>query len=44
VEGEGQAREVTGKLERFLNSGGSRGEAFYARPDNKGATVTIKEE
>ncbi len=43
VEGEGQAREVMGKLERFLNSGGRRGEAFYARPDNKGAIVTIKE-
>jgi beta-ribofuranosylaminobenzene 5'-phosphate synthase len=43
VEGEGQAREVTGKLERFLNSGGRRGEAFYVRPDNKGAIVTIKE-
>jgi beta-RFAP synthase len=44
VEGEEQAQTLTGKLERFLNSRGRIGEAFYARPDNKGAVVTVGEE
>jgi len=44
VEGEDQAKEVAGKLEAFLNSGGRSGEAFYAGPDNKGAVVTIVED
>jgi len=44
VEGEREAQKLTDRLERFLNSGGRSGEAFYAGPDNKGAVVTIGEE
>ena len=44
VEGEEQAKTLTGELERFLNSGGRSGEAIYARPDNKGAVVTVGDE
>jgi beta-RFAP synthase len=44
VEGEEQAQTLTGRLERFLNSNGRSGEAFYARPDNKGAVVRVGEE
>jgi len=40
VEGEGQAREISDRLEEFLNSDDRRGEAFVARPDNRGAIVT----
>jgi beta-RFAP synthase len=44
VMGEEQAQTLTGRLERFLNSNGRSGEAFYARPDNKGAVVKVGEE
>lgn len=44
VKGERQAEELVDKLEGFLNSEGRKGEAFYARPDNRGVVVTIREE
>lgn len=44
VEGEESAEELVGNLERFLNSGGMSGEAFYAGPDNRGAVIKVSEE
>jgi beta-ribofuranosylaminobenzene 5'-phosphate synthase len=40
VKGEGQAQDISGRLEEFLNSDDGRGEAFVARPDNRGVIVT----
>jgi beta-ribofuranosylaminobenzene 5'-phosphate synthase len=40
VEGEGKAREISGRLEEFLNNDDRRGEAFVVRPDNRGAIVS----
>lgn len=40
VEGEGQAQDISGRLEEFLNSDDRRGETFVARADNRGAIVT----
>lgn len=42
VEGEDQAGRVAEKLKSYLNSGGRRGEAFVAAPNNEGATVTVE--
>lgn len=44
VDGERQAREVSERLGELLNSDGRRGEAFYTRPDNKGAKITVAED
>jgi len=41
VEGERQAELVKGKLNKFLNSEGRRGSAFYTRPNNEGAKIRI---
>ncbi len=41
VNGEAQAKVVSGRLSDFLNSGGRSGEVFIAGPDNKGAVVTV---
>jgi len=41
VRGEGQARDISKGLHRFLNSGGRRGKAFYTMPDNDGAEITV---
>jgi beta-ribofuranosylaminobenzene 5'-phosphate synthase len=44
VQGEEQAREISTALQRFLNSDGRRGEAFYTRPDNDGAKITVDDD
>ena len=41
VRGESDAERVSERLRSFLNSGGRRGESFVAKPDNKGAVVTV---
>ncbi|UCD45581.1 MAG: kinase [Candidatus Bathyarchaeota archaeon] len=42
VEGEDQAGKFTEKLYSHLNSGGRKGKAFVAAPNNEGATVTVE--
>lgn len=44
ADGENHAEEISRRLDGFLNSESRRGEAFVARPDNRGAVVTIKKE
>jgi len=44
VDGETHAREVTERLVKFLTTDGRQGKAFYARPDNEGAVITVAEE
>jgi len=41
VNGETQTREITESLGAFLATDGMRGRAFYTRPDNNGAMVTV---
>ncbi|UCH57073.1 MAG: kinase, partial [Candidatus Bathyarchaeota archaeon] len=41
VEGEKDAAELSEKLKGFLNSGGRCGEAFVARPNNRGADISV---
>jgi len=43
VDGEMKAREITESLREFLTTEGRQGEAFYVRPDNKGAVITVTE-
>ena len=43
VRGESEAERVSERLRGFLNSGGRRGESFVARPDNRGAVVTVSD-
>lgn len=42
--GERQARELSGRLDDFIRRDGRRGRAFYARPDNEGARITVTED
>jgi len=41
VEGEERAEMVSERLNEFLNGDGRRGDVFYARPDNRGAIISI---
>ncbi|MDH5791676.1 MAG: GHMP kinase, partial [Candidatus Bathyarchaeota archaeon] len=43
VRGESDAEKISERLRGFLNSGGRRGESFVARPDNRGAVVTVSD-
>ncbi len=43
VDGETKAREITKSLGKFLATDGRQGKAFYVRPDNKGAVITVTE-
>lgn len=43
VRGESEAEKASKRLKDFLNSGGRRGEAFVAKPDNRGAVVTVSD-
>ncbi len=43
VKGESDAERISEGLRGFLNSGGRRGESFVARPDNRGAVVTVSD-
>ena len=43
VRGESDAERVSERLRSFLNSGGRRGESFVAKPDNRGAVVTVSD-
>lgn len=42
--GERQARELSERLDDFIGRDGRRGRAFYARPDNEGARITVTED
>jgi len=44
VKGEMQAREITESLGEFIATNGRRGKAFYVRPNNNGAVITVTEE
>lgn len=41
ADGEVHAEEISKRLDRFLNRGGRSGQVFVARPDNRGAVVTV---
>ena len=41
VEGESEAQNIAEKLEGYLNTGGSEGNAFVVRPNNRGAEVEV---
>jgi beta-ribofuranosylaminobenzene 5'-phosphate synthase len=41
VRGESDAKRISKGLRGFLNSGGRHGESFVARPDNRGAVITV---
>ncbi len=43
VKGESDAERISKRLQGFLNNGGRRGESFVAKPDNRGAVVTISD-
>lgn len=44
VEGADEAKEVSEELDKFLNRNGKRGEAFYARPWNRGARIVVADD
>jgi len=41
VEGEGRARKISGRLQKFLEERGG-GEVFYTRANNHGAEITVR--
>jgi len=43
VQGARQARHLSERLSEFLRSEGRLGRAFYTRPDNEGARITVTE-